>query len=214
VQMSTAHIYGDPPSAICSEDSAFGYGLAPFVAQAWEETFRQSVLPCQRQVVLRTSFVIGRDRGAGGGALARLAGLVRLGLGGTVGSGTQGMSWLHETDLNRLFERALSEPAMHGAYIATSPSPVSHREFMRELRKVLGIPVGLPATSWMVRLGAPLFMRTDPELALFGRYVVSTRLRDEAFEFRFPKLPAALADLFQNKPTLAKSQTPAAANCG
>ena len=32
LQMSTAHIYGDPPEAICTEDSAFGYGLAPFVA--------------------------------------------------------------------------------------------------------------------------------------------------------------------------------------
>ena len=66
-------------------------------------------LPTQRKVILRTSFVIGRDRGAGGGALARLRRLVRLGLGGRVGSGRQGMSWIHEVDMNRLFERALTE---------------------------------------------------------------------------------------------------------
>ncbi|MEM1207201.1 MAG: NAD-dependent epimerase/dehydratase family protein, partial [Acidobacteriota bacterium] len=36
VQMSTAHLYGDPPSAVCDEDSAFGYGLAPEVGKAWE----------------------------------------------------------------------------------------------------------------------------------------------------------------------------------
>jgi uncharacterized protein len=106
VQMSTAHIYGDPPDVICTEDSPFGYGLAPFVAQAWESEFKQAVLSTQRGVVLRTSFVIGRDRGAGGGAVARLLSLVRFGLGGTVGSGTQGMSWIHEADMNRLFERA------------------------------------------------------------------------------------------------------------
>jgi NAD dependent epimerase/dehydratase family enzyme len=99
VQMSTAHIYGDPPHIICTEESPFGYGLAPFVGRAWEEEFRANVLPSQRGVVLRTSFVIGRDRGAGGGALARLRMLVRLGLGGRVGSGTQGMSWIHETDM-------------------------------------------------------------------------------------------------------------------
>src|SRR5437870_4509800 len=57
VQMSTAHIYGDPPDVTCTEESPFGYGLAPFVGRAWEEEFRTSVLPSQRQVVLRTSFV-------------------------------------------------------------------------------------------------------------------------------------------------------------
>src|ERR1700733_15151113 len=87
VQMSTAHIYGDPPRVTCTEDSPFGYGLAPFVGRAWEDEFRASVLPTQRQVILRTSFVIGRDRGAGGGALARLRMLARVGLGGRVGSG-------------------------------------------------------------------------------------------------------------------------------
>ncbi len=89
VQMSTAHIYGDPPEVACTEDSPFGYGLAPFVGRAWESEFEQAALPMQRRVVLRTSFVIGRDRGAGGGALARLLTLVRLGLRTTKVSGQQ-----------------------------------------------------------------------------------------------------------------------------
>jgi uncharacterized protein (TIGR01777 family) len=195
VQMSTAHIYGDPPQVVCNEDSALGYGLAPFVGKAWESEFERSGLPSQRRVVLRTSFVIGRDRGAGGSALARLLTLVRFGLGGTVGSGTQGMSWIHEEDMNRLFERALTDGNMQGTFIASSPNPVSQREFMRTLRRVAKVPIGLPAFSWMVRLGAPLFMQTDPELALYGRYVVSRRLHDEGFEFKFPHLEPALRDL-------------------
>jgi uncharacterized protein (TIGR01777 family) len=195
VQMSTAHIYGDPPEVTCTEDSAFGYGLAPFVGQSWEQEFKQAVLPTQRGVVLRPSFVIGRDVGAGGGALVRLLFLVRIGLGGTVGSGTQGMSWIHEVDMNRLFERALTDARMSGAYIATSPNPVSQREFMQTLRRVVGVRIGLPAFTWMVRIGAPLLMRTDPELALYGRYVVSKRLQEEGFEFQFPRLEDGLKDL-------------------
>ncbi len=195
VQMSTGHIYGDPPDAICTEDSSFGYGLAPFVGRAWEEAFHESALPTQRQVILRTSFVIGRDRGAGGGALARLRFVARMGLGGAVGSGRQGMSWIHEADMNRLFERGLFDPAMQGAYIATSPNPVSQRDFMRELRKILRVPIGLPAMEWMVRIGARLLLRTDPELALYGRYLVSRRLQEEGFEFRFPQLRDALRDV-------------------
>ncbi|MFG0286423.1 MAG: TIGR01777 family oxidoreductase [Phycisphaerales bacterium JB039] len=195
VQMSTAHIYGDPPEVQCSEDSPTGFGLAPFVGRAWEEAFCAAALPSQRQVILRTSFVIGRDRGAGGGAMARLRLVARLGLGGRIGSGRQGMSWIHEVDMNRLFERALTDQRMQGVYVATAPHPVSQRQFMRALRRAIRMPVGLPAPAWLVRLGAPLALRTDPELALYGRYVVSRRLVEEGFEFRFPNIEGALADV-------------------
>jgi NAD dependent epimerase/dehydratase family enzyme len=109
------------------------------------------------------------------------------------------MSWIHEEDLNRTFLRALTDTAMSGAYIATAPRPVSQAEFMRELRRVAGglggLGVDLPATEWMVRLGASLLFRTAPELALYGRYLVPRRLLDEGFVFRWPELGPALADL-------------------
>ena len=193
VQMSTAHIYGDPPEVICNEDSAFGFGLAPIVGKAWEDEFAKAILPDRRAVILRTSFVIGRH----GGALSRLATLVRWGLGGKVGHGKQGISWLHEEDMNRLFVRAITCDTMEGAYLATSPNPVSNAEFMRELRRALRMPIGLPAAGWMVRIGAPLVMRTDPELGLYGRYCVSKRLEAEGFEFCFPELNSALNDIYQ-----------------
>ncbi len=191
VQMGTAHIYGDPPDAVVDEDSAFGYGLAPTVGRAWEEAFAQAALPEQRCVVLRTSFVLGKN----GGALQRLALLTRWCLGGTVGHGQQGMSWLHERDMNRIFARAIADDSMSGAYIATAPNPVSNKAFMRELRRAFHRPIGLPAPAALVRIGAPLMMRTDPELALYGRYCVPRRLLDEGFAFVFPELQGALANL-------------------
>ena len=81
VQMSTAHIYGDPPTAICDESSPFGVGMAPEVGEAWERTFTENCPKTVRGVILRTSFVIGR----GGGALARLRSLARFGLGPVTG---------------------------------------------------------------------------------------------------------------------------------
>ena len=209
VQMATAHIYGDPPSLTCDESSPFGIGLAPTVGRAWEAAFAAALPPSVRGVILRTSFVLGQRRGSGGGALATLAKLARLGLGGTVGSGTQGMSWIHELDMNRIFERSLTDPSMHGAYIASSPNPVSNQDFMRTLRRHAGglgtVGIGLPAAEWMVRLGAPLMLRTDPELALYGRYVLPKRLQAEGFEFRFAELESALADLVGPK-TVAASK--------
>jgi uncharacterized protein (TIGR01777 family) len=195
VQMSTAHIYGDPPLAVCDEDSVEGIGFAPTIGRAWEAAFHESKLPSQRGVIMRTSFVVGRDRGAGAGALGTLGLIAKLGLGGKVGKGTQGMSWIHEHDLNALFANAITDESMTGIYIASAPNPVSQVDFMRTLRKVLRMPIGLPAFEWMVRLGAPLVFRTDPELALYGRYVVSKRLAEDGFRFQFPTLEAALRDL-------------------
>lgn len=194
VQMSTAHIYGDPPEVICDESAAYGYGMAPFVGQAWEAEYEKAKLDSQRGVVLRTSFVVG----VGGGALRRLALITRLGLGGTLASGKQGMSWLHIADMTRLMERGIADANMHGVYIASAPTPVSNREFMKALRRAMHMPIGLPAFGWMVRIGAPLLMRTDPELALYGRYVIPRRLLDAGHEFLFPDLDAALADLFKS----------------
>lgn len=196
VQMSTAHIYGDPPCTPCDEDSSEGIGFAPSIAKAWEAAFANSKLETQRGVIMRTSFVIGRDRGAGGGALATLGLLAKLGLGGRVGKGSQGMSWIHENDLNALFAKAIVDDSMSGVYVASAPKPVSQIEFMRTLRKVIGMPIGLPAFEWMVRIGAPLFLRTDPELALYGRYVSSKRLAVDGFVFEYPELEPALKNLY------------------
>ena len=106
------------------------------------------------------------------------------------------MSWLHQMDMNRIIQRAIEHDTMTGVYIATAPHPVSNAEFMRTLRHAIGMPIGLPAPAWLVRLGAPLVMRTDPELALYGRYCVPERLLREGFQFTFPRLEEALRDLY------------------
>lgn len=188
VQMSTAHIHGDPESEVMKEGSDPGLGFAPEVGKAWEEAFKAAVLPEMRQVVLRTSFVLGET----GGAMDKLRMLAKYGLGGTVGSGKQGMSWIHVADMNALFIRAIENPKMQGIYVSTAPNPVSNKEFMRLLRKAVGMPIGLPAPAFMVRIGAKL-LDTDPELALYGRYCRSERLEKEGFKFQYPEL----ADAFQ-----------------
>jgi hypothetical protein len=110
------------------------------------------------------------------------------------------MSWIHEQDMNRLFLRALTDPAMSGVYVASTPQPVPQVDFMRQLRRAVGMPLGFPAMEWMVRLGARWLLRTDPELALYGRFVVSRRLMEERFEFVYPELPAALTEILATPP--------------
>jgi hypothetical protein len=75
-----------------------------------------------------------------------------------------------------------------------SPGPVPNAEFMRLLRKAWGAPFGLPATEWMVEVGA-YFLRTESELILKSRRVVPGRLQQAGFQFEHPEWGAAAKDL-------------------
>ncbi len=145
---------------------------------------------------MRTSFVIGRDRGAGGGALKTLGLIARLGLGGRVGKGTQG----HVVDSRarsqyviccRDHER-LHVRYLHRIFPESSRSSRIHADAAKGYR----MPIGVPALEWMVRIGAPLFLRTDPDLHFTGA-TSSKRLREAGFFFQFPALEAALKELYR-----------------
>ncbi len=196
VQSATAHIIGDPVprDTICDESTPAGpmHEMAPRVGVAWEAAFHEAKLPLQRGIVMRISFVLGRD----GGAMQRLSTLTRWGLGGTVGRGDQWMSWIHEDDLARLMIAAIDDAAYEGVYMVTAPHPVTNREFMRAMRKAYARPWSPPAMAFAVRLAARFLLDTDPELALLGRRCVPTRLLSETkFEFAYTELGPALADL-------------------
>ena len=195
IQMSTAHIYGDPPSQMCTETSSTGYGLAPYVGKAWEIAFLDSLPSETRGVRLRTSFVIGKD----GGAMVSLKRIAKLGFGGKVGDGKQGISWIHEYDMNEIIHQAIINDSFNDFYISSAPNPVSNKEFMRELRKKLKIPIGIPAPALITRIGAKIVFKTDPELVLYGRYVRSERLEQMGFRFKYPTLAEALGHLIQTK---------------
>lgn len=191
VQASTAHIYGDPPDAVCDESAPIGMGLAPTVGSRWEAALEEACPNSLRSVVLRTSFVLGTS----GGALPVMRRLARLGLGGAMGSGRQWISWLHIDDMVRVILRAIHDPKMQGVYNVTAPSAATNRDFMRSLRRAIGMPIGLPAPGWLIRLGAATLIDTDPELPLYGRNVVPKRLLAEGFRFEHPDLDEALKSL-------------------
>jgi NAD dependent epimerase/dehydratase family enzyme len=141
-------------------------------------------------VLLRSAMTMSPDRG---GIFDTLLGLVRRGLGGTCGDGRQYVSWIHDADFTRAI-RWLIDHELDGPVNLSSPNPLPNAEFMRTLRRAWGAPVGLPATAWMLELGA-IFLRTESELILKSRRVVPGRLIDSGFVFQFPDWSAAAADL-------------------
>ncbi len=97
--------------------------------------------------------------------------------------------------MNELIYQSIQDEKYNGVYIASAPHPVSNKVFMKMLRKKSGIPIGFSAPEFITRFGAKYIFKTDPEIALYGRYVKSERLEKEGFHFKFAHLQDALDDL-------------------
>jgi hypothetical protein len=161
------------------------------VAKAWEAALDAAQTPRTRKVAMRMAMVLGRGRNSVFPVLRRLA---RLGLGGAMGSGRQFVSWIHVADYCRAVEWLLCQDELAGAVNVTAPGPLPNEEMMRVLRKACGAPFGLPATEWMLEVGA-FFLRTETELLIKSRRVIPGRLLKSGFGFEFSTIEAAFKDL-------------------
>jgi len=161
------------------------------VATSWEREFFAAVTPGTRKIALRSAIIMSPDQG---GPFAILSKLVRAGLGGKAASGRHFVSWIHDADFVRAIDFLIAQEQLDGCINVSSPDPLPNGEFMRALRKAWGIPIGLPATKWMLEVGA-FFLRTETELILKSRRVVPQRLQDAGFDFRFSDWPSAARDL-------------------
>jgi uncharacterized protein (TIGR01777 family) len=204
LQMSTATIYAHRFDAPNDEASGIIGGAEPDapdkwrfsidVARAWEAAAAESETPNTRKVLLRSAMVMSPDRG---GIFDTLLRLVRLRLGGTAAHGRQYISWIHHADFVRAVTWLLEHENVDGAVNLAAPQPLPNAEFMSALRKAWGTRIGLPATAWMLELGA-IAMRTETELVLKSRRVVPGRLTATGFAFQFPEWPVAARDLCQS----------------
>jgi uncharacterized protein len=161
------------------------------VAKSWEETANEFEVGQTRKVLLRSAMTMSPDPG---GVFDVLLGLVRWGLGGASGDGRQYVSWIHDKDFIRAVYWLIDHPQLEGPVNICSPNPVPNADFMRTLRAAWGIGFGLPASKWMLEIGAFL-MRTESELVLKSRRVLPARLLQSGFEFQFPMWAEAAADL-------------------
>lgn len=204
LQASTATIYAHRCDAPNDEFTGILGGDEPNVpdtwrfsievAKAWEQTFEAFSFPQTRKILLRSAIIMSPDRG---GPFHILLRLVKLGLGGKSGNGRQYVSWIHEQDFVQAIRWFIDNENFSGVVNLAAPNPLPNAEFMRDLRKAANMPFGLPATAWMLEIGA-FFLRTETELILKSRRVIPTRLLKEGFTFQFPNWSEAVRDLVIN----------------
>jgi uncharacterized protein len=203
LQSSTATIYAhryDAPNdeatgiiGSSEPDAPSTWRFSIDVAQAWEQAANEAVTPQTRKVLMRSSMIMSPDRG---GIFDVILGLVRFGLGGPVGDGRQYVSWIHDHDFVQAIYWLIERDDLEGVVNLAAPNPLPYAEFIRTLRHAWGMPVGLPATAWMVEIGTFL-MRTESELVLKSRRVIPGRLSQSGFTFEFPTWAEAAGDLCQ-----------------
>jgi uncharacterized protein (TIGR01777 family) len=162
------------------------------VIRKWERALDEAQTPATRKVALRITMVFGKD----GGVFPVLRRLTRFCLGGKMGSGKQFVSWIHVDDFLRAVEWLIARGDLIGAINLAAPNPLPNRDMMRLMREAGGVPFGLPATEWMLEVGA-VFLRTETELILKSRRVVPGKLLVSGFQFQFPDLRGALKNLYE-----------------
>jgi uncharacterized protein (TIGR01777 family) len=202
LQASTATIYAHRYDAANDEATGIIGGSEPGVPETWrfsidvatrweQAAAEADPLPATRRVLMRSAIIMSPDAG---GAFDMLLRLVRFGLGGKNGDGRQYVSWIHEADFVRAVLWLIEHDEIAGVVNLAAPAPLPNEEFMRALRQAWGMPIGLPAFEWMLEIGA-FFLRTETELILKSRRVISTRLAEHGFTFQYADWPAAAREL-------------------
>ncbi|WP_281231797.1 TIGR01777 family oxidoreductase [Flavobacterium gelatinilyticum] len=159
------------------------------VALSWEKAFFKTETPNTLKTALRTSIVLGKNDGA----LVTLKNLAKLGLGGKQGKGNQFVSWIHEEDFANAVDFVI-EKEITGVINIVSPKPVRNTDFMQQLRKSIGMPFGIPANIFLLKIGS-FFIRTEAELVLKSRNVIPKRLLENGFKFKYDSVEKAFRNL-------------------
>lgn len=184
---SATGIYGDRADDIMTEESSVGDTFLAEVAKNWEAEAVKAENYGVRVVLLRTGIVLAKD----GGALAQMLTPFKFGLGGTIGSGKQWMSWISLEDEVRAIIFALENENVRGAINLTAPNPATNEQFTDTLGAVVHRPTFLPLPAFAVNLA---FGEMGDALLLDSTRVVPGKLEEAGFTFKFPDLKSALEE--------------------
>ncbi|WP_374121404.1 TIGR01777 family oxidoreductase [Paenibacillus sp. LHD-117] len=155
------------------------------VVKHWEEA--ADAIPVPRLVKLRIGLVLARK----GGAFPLIALPYRLFGGGRVGSGKQGLSWIHIEDMIGLILFCLDNETVSGPVNASAPEPVSNDEFGRAVGRALSRPHWFPVPAVLMKA---LFGEMST-LLLDGQRALPTKSLELGFRFCYPTLDKAMRQL-------------------
>ncbi len=179
--------YGDQGDAELDESSACGNDFPAHLCSAWEKAALLVKPLGVRVCILRTGLVLSQH----GGLLHRMLWPFKLGLGAKLGNGKQWMSWVHIDDYVTMVVRLLNEQNLHDVFNMTAPNPVTNATFTRQLSEAVRRPAVLTAPRTFLKWA----LGERSVLLLGGQRVLPAKLQALDFQFRYPTLAIALANL-------------------
>ncbi len=193
ISASGINFYGTQTTEkIYTENDQPGNDFLSEVVILWEKAadkFSKENL-AERVVKIRTAVVLSEKDGA----LKKMVPPIRYFIGSPLGSGRQYMPWIHIKDICSVYEFALKNPNVNGAYNATSPQHTTNENLTKEIANALNKPLLMPnVPEFVLKL---LFGELATAL-LEGSRASSQKLQDAGFQFEFPDLKEALTDLLK-----------------
>jgi uncharacterized protein (TIGR01777 family) len=190
IQASGVNYYGPRDLTPVTEADAPGKDYLADLCRAWEDSTKLVEGMGVRRVIIRSAIVLeARD-----GILPIMMLPVKFFVGGPLGSGRQGLAWIHLEDEVAAIRFLMENQAASGPFNLTAPVPISSAKFLRILAGVLKRPYWLPVPIFALRfvLGG---MST---LVLDGMYLLPKRLQELGFHFHFETAESALGDLLKD----------------
>ena len=183
VNGSAIGFYGTSLTQEFNENSQCGNDFLANLCNKWEEVANEKPF-FSRLVIFRIGIVLEAE----GGALGKMLPVFKIGLGGPIGDGNQWMSWIHRSDLCGLIIKALVDKRFSGVYNAVAPEPVLMKYFSKTLGRCLKRPDLLPVPGSILKL----LLGDGAKLVLEGQKVISIKLQEKIYKFKYPLLEKAI----------------------
>lgn len=195
ISASGINFYGTETSEkIYTESDPPGNDFLSEVVVLWEraaDDFKEQDL-AERVVKIRTAVVLSEKDGA----LKKMVPPIQYYIGSPLGNGGQYMPWVHIQDICSIYEFALKNSAIDGAYNAVSPQHITNKDLTKNIAKVLGKPLFMPNVPGFV---LKLIFGELATAILEGSRASSQKIQDAGFHFKFPDLNEALEDLLKKQ---------------
>jgi uncharacterized protein (TIGR01777 family) len=195
IQASGVNFYGPHRLELVTEGDPPGLDFLSRLCVDWEASTQPVESLGVRRAVIRSAVVFAPR----GGILPLMLLPLRLFAGGPLGSGRQGLAWIHLADEVAAIRFLLDNPNVRGPFNLTAPDPISNADFTRTAARLLRRPFWLPAPAFALRL----LLGGMSTLVLDGAYLRPARLQALGFAFRFASLEDALKDLLWKKDSSA-----------
>lgn len=179
---SASGFYGEGGDLWLSEESPKGEGFLSDLANDWEQEAHRATT---RVVLIRTTLVMSRKLGA----LGKLLPIIKLGIGGALGSGKQFWAWINIVDEAAAIIHLINTPTAHGAFNLTAPEPATCEQMIHELGRQLGRPTWLRVPEFAMNA---LIGEAATELLLVSQKMTANKLLASGFRFKYPDLESSV----------------------